>query len=191
MNVYEGMFVIDTRETRSGNEEGEEKVQSLIAKSGGEVAGMKLWDERKLAYEIKGRSAGTYFLTYFQGDPEIVKRLSRECQLSTAVLRAFFLRVKEVPDLDAVKSPSEIIQDEKNEEEARRDAEAAPAEAVKPAEGVKSEETEAAEASTEAPAVEESAAPAEVEAATDVEPAADAEAVAPAEGEEEKPEDAG
>ena len=108
MNAYEGMFVIDTRSARKETEEPEELIRSLLEKVGGEIALMKRWDDRKLAYEINGRNTGLYLLTYFRGGPDTVMKLNRECRLAQAVLRALFLRVKEIPEADSVLTASEL-----------------------------------------------------------------------------------
>lgn len=102
MNAYEGMFVIDLSEVKKDTNEVEEIVEGLIKKCGGELAALARWDERKLAYDIKGRDSGLYTLTYFHGGQETVKHLNHECRLSSVVLRALFLRLKEIPDIDAV-----------------------------------------------------------------------------------------
>jgi len=102
LNAYEGMFVIDLSEVKKDTNEVEELVEGLIKKCGGELASMARWDERKLAYQIKGRDNGLYTLTYFNGGQDTVRQLNRECRLSSHVLRALFLRLKEIPDIDAV-----------------------------------------------------------------------------------------
>ncbi len=98
MKTYEGMFLVDTKESKKGKDSVEEHIRTLVAKCGGEVKEFEIWDERKLAYEIKGTTNGTYFLTYFTGESDTVSRLNRECELSPVVLRSLILRVKAIPD---------------------------------------------------------------------------------------------
>ena len=119
MNTYEGMFVVDTKEVRKETQDAEEKLQGLITKSGGEVAVVKRWDERKLAYEIKGRIQGLYMLIYFTGDADVVKKLTRECQLSPLVLRLLCLKVTEVPDLEALEKASASLFDDDSRDDGR------------------------------------------------------------------------
>jgi small subunit ribosomal protein S6 len=144
------MFVIDVQEVRKGTDDVEEMIRGLINKSGGELAIATRWDERKLAYEIKGRDSGLYMLTYFSGGPEVVKTLTRECMLSSFVLRTLFLRVKEIPDPETLddRSRREKAMDEAEREDAKRGAAPAPAKAA----GAPAAATETATAAADAPA---------------------------------------
>jgi small subunit ribosomal protein S6 len=65
----------------------------VIEQLGGEVLLSRLWDERKLAYPIKGHRRGTYWLAYFRIDPSAVKDLTRQFQLSGSILRFLILLV--------------------------------------------------------------------------------------------------
>ena len=98
MKIYEGMFLVDAKEARKASASMEDHIRGLVAKCGGEIKVFEKWDERKLAYEIKGTRNGTYYLTYFTGLDDTVSRLYRECELSPILLRALFLRVKKVPE---------------------------------------------------------------------------------------------
>ncbi|MCH2149363.1 MAG: 30S ribosomal protein S6, partial [Phycisphaerales bacterium] len=64
-NVYEGLFLLPQS---AGTDLGgsAELVKSLLQKVGAEIISFKKWDERRLAYEIKGNKRGLYFLCYFR-----------------------------------------------------------------------------------------------------------------------------
>ena len=64
----------------------------MVARHGGEILYTERWPDRKLAYEIKGRRKGTYFLTYFKADGSAVAPLRREAQLSERILRVLVLK---------------------------------------------------------------------------------------------------
>jgi small subunit ribosomal protein S6 len=66
---------------------------AFIEKTGGEVLLSRLWDERKLAYQIKGHKRGTYWLTYFKIDATKVKELNRQFQITDSILRFMFLKL--------------------------------------------------------------------------------------------------
>ena len=53
----------------------------------------RLWEERRLAYPIKGHRKGTYWLTYFRVDSSRLTELNRECILSESILRSLVLKV--------------------------------------------------------------------------------------------------
>jgi small subunit ribosomal protein S6 len=92
-NVYEGLFIFDSDLYAKGADEVSSQVASIVEQFGGEVLLSRLWDERKLAYPIKGHRRGTYWLAYFRIDPSAVKELSRQFQLSGSILRFLVLLV--------------------------------------------------------------------------------------------------
>jgi small subunit ribosomal protein S6 len=56
------------------------------------------WDERRLAYDVKGNKRGVYFLTRFTADTRKVKEIERDCRLSEKMLRALIVRNDELTD---------------------------------------------------------------------------------------------
>ena len=92
-NVYEGLFIFDSDLYARNPNEISGQVAGVVEQFGGEVLLTRLWDERKLAYPIKGHRRGTYWLTYFRVDSLKVKELTRQFQLSNSVLRFLFLNV--------------------------------------------------------------------------------------------------
>ncbi len=65
-NVYEGLFIFDSDLYAKGPDDVSGQVAAVIEQFGGEVLLSRLWDERKLAYPIKGHRRGTYWLAYFK-----------------------------------------------------------------------------------------------------------------------------
>jgi len=92
-NVYEGLFIFDSDLYAKGPDDVSSQVASIVEQLGGEVLLSRLWDERKLAYPIKGHRRGTYWLAYFRIDPSAVKDLTRQFQLSDSVIRFLILLV--------------------------------------------------------------------------------------------------
>ncbi len=52
-----------------------------------------LWEERRLAYPIKGHRKGTYWLTYFRLDGKQVDELTRRFHLNEGILRSLLLKI--------------------------------------------------------------------------------------------------
>ena len=92
-NVYEGLFIFDSDLYAKGADDISSQVASIVEQLGGEVLLSRLWDERKLAYPIKGHRRGTYWLAYFRIDPSAIKDLTRQFQLSDSILRFLILLV--------------------------------------------------------------------------------------------------
>ncbi|MCS5616629.1 MAG: 30S ribosomal protein S6 [Pirellulales bacterium] len=93
MVVYEGMFILDAG--KYGRDPGAvtQQVSDLITGSGGTLLAARLWDERKLAYPIKGQKKGVYWLTYFTMPADGLVTLERQCEISDEILRKLVLRV--------------------------------------------------------------------------------------------------
>ncbi|MDZ4819147.1 MAG: 30S ribosomal protein S6 [Planctomycetota bacterium] len=92
-HVYEGLYILDsnryTRDPSAVSQQLTETVQQL----GGEVLASRLWEERRLAYPIKGHRKGTYWLTYFRISTDKLTLLNRQCQLNENIVRNLFLKV--------------------------------------------------------------------------------------------------
>ena len=94
MAVYEGMFILDSGRYARDPGAVSQQISDLITQHGGEILAARLWDERKLAYPIKGHKKGVYWLTYFRmsgGDG--LSNLERQCEISDDILRNLVLRV--------------------------------------------------------------------------------------------------
>lgn len=89
MKTYEAMFLLDAGQPNF--EEAAAPIRSILDRSGAEVIQLKKWDERRLAYEIKGRRRGLYVLVYFRVDPLKVTEIEHDIRLNEKVLRAMIL----------------------------------------------------------------------------------------------------
>jgi small subunit ribosomal protein S6 len=93
-NVYEGMFILDSNRFGRDHEAVSAQIPAMIEKLGGEVLVSRLWEERRLAYAIKGQRKGTYWLTYFRLDSLKLADVRRQCQITDSILRVLFLKVE-------------------------------------------------------------------------------------------------
>ena len=91
--VYEGMYILDSNRFGRDSERLSSQLSEIVTKAGGEVLVSRLWEERRLAYPIKGHRKGTYWLTYFRLDSGKLSDLQRECQLNDGIIRQLFLKV--------------------------------------------------------------------------------------------------
>ncbi len=92
-NVYEGMFILDANRFSREPDVISGRIAKLVQAAGGEMLVSRLWEERRLAYPVKGHRKGAYWLTYFRLDPSKLSELNRNCQLDEAILRFLFLKV--------------------------------------------------------------------------------------------------
>ncbi len=93
MNVYEGMFILDPTKYARDPETVTGQLNELVAEFGGSVLVSQLWDERKLAYPIKGQKKGSYWLIYFRMDGDNLVAFERQCELNENLLRRLILKI--------------------------------------------------------------------------------------------------
>lgn len=92
-NVYEGMFILDSNRYSRDPEAVVDEVTRLVQQAGGEMLVSRLWEERRLAYPIKGQRRGAYWLTYFRLDSQRLSELERQYELNENVLRSLVLKI--------------------------------------------------------------------------------------------------
>jgi small subunit ribosomal protein S6 len=91
--VYEGMFLLDSNRYGRDPDGVAGQIPAMIQEAGGQMLVSRLWEERRLAYPIKGHRKGTYWLTYFRLDGGQLADLKRQCRLSNSILRVLFLKI--------------------------------------------------------------------------------------------------
>lgn len=92
-SVYEGMFILDSNRYARERDALGRQIARVIEQAGGRMLVSRSWEERRLAYPIKGHRKGTYWLTYFQIDAPRVAEVRRQFQLNEAILRFLLLKV--------------------------------------------------------------------------------------------------
>ena len=96
MKTYETMFLLDADNTDF--ESASAPVREILDRAGAEVLAIKPWDDRRLAYTIKGRKRGLYILTYFKADPARMSEMEHDIQLSDRIVRAMTLAADHLSD---------------------------------------------------------------------------------------------
>ena len=90
-SLYEGLFLVSQTAATDVNV-ALDHLKGILARAEAEVIGLQKWDERRLAFPIKGQRRGTYFISYFRAPRSKIVGLERDCNLSELVLRSLFLR---------------------------------------------------------------------------------------------------
>jgi small subunit ribosomal protein S6 len=96
-NKYEAMFVFPQSYASDLNG-AMDHIKEVMSKGSADVTSMVKWDERRLAYDIKGNKRGVYFLARFRCDASKVKEIERDCRLSEKLLRTLITRNDELTD---------------------------------------------------------------------------------------------
>jgi small subunit ribosomal protein S6 len=93
MVVYEGMYILDPSKYSRDPAAIAGQLESLVTQFGGTMLAARLWDERRLAYPIKGQKKGVYWLTYFRMPASNLLAFERQCELNETILRRLILKV--------------------------------------------------------------------------------------------------
>ncbi len=96
--LYEGMFLVDSALAASDWQGVIDTIRSILDKAGVEIVSVEKWDERKLAYGIRGKSRGTYILAYFRAEGPQVGPIERAAQLSEDIIRVLILCVEDLEE---------------------------------------------------------------------------------------------
>jgi small subunit ribosomal protein S6 len=91
--VYEGLFILDSNRYARDRDGVAREVEGLVEAAGGELLVSRLWEERRLAYAIKGQRKGAYWLMYFRLSTANLADLTRQCEINDAILRQLFVRL--------------------------------------------------------------------------------------------------
>lgn len=132
--VYEGMFILDANRLARDREGLPRTLVSAIEEAGGQIELSRLWEERRLAYPIKGQRKGAYWITYFHLPTTNLDGLTRQMELLDGVLRHLFIRLPDSlvePILEHAKGePAQSDPPEEKNGEAGKGEKAPVAEAV-------------------------------------------------------------
>ncbi len=89
---YEAVYIVDP-------DLGDERISAITAKyrqivesGGGLLEKIDVWERRRLAYEIKGRTEGIYVVMQFQAKPPVEAELRRIFQISEDQIRFLIIR---------------------------------------------------------------------------------------------------
>jgi len=101
--LYEAMFLVDSAQAASDWDGIIGAIETILKRAEAEIVSMKKWDERRLAYEIKKKSRGTYILCYFRADGQKISAIERDAQLSERVMRVLILSAEAMSQEDVDK----------------------------------------------------------------------------------------
>src|SRR5437879_9961110 len=92
-NVYECMFLLDTNKVAGDSANAAKQLHTILERNQAEILASRPWDERRLAYPIKGHKKGLYYLTYFRSEGKTLANLEHDCALNEMILRMMVLKV--------------------------------------------------------------------------------------------------
>lgn len=134
--LYEAMFLIDSAKAASDWDGVITTIKNILEKSDADIVSIKKWGERKLAYDIKGKSRGTYILCYFRVDGKRIQEIEREIKLSEQIMRALILSAELMSQEDIDKQTPAMLAEKHDQQIAQKAAE----KAAKPEEPIETAE---------------------------------------------------
>ena len=97
-NIYEGMYIFLATLSDDARAKALEKITSGIEAAGGEVHKIHDRSRQKLAYDIKGKREGHYYVLYFSAPTDAISKLWRDYHLNEDLLRFMTMTVDEVKE---------------------------------------------------------------------------------------------
>lgn len=98
--LYEGMFLVDSAKAASDWDGINKAVKKILDKAKAEIVSIRKWDDRKLAYDIRGVSRGTYLLIYFRVDSQQIRNIEKAVRLSEKIIRVLILNTDQMTQED-------------------------------------------------------------------------------------------
>lgn len=95
IDTYEGLFLFPQAAAADLGAT-VDHVKEILRRADAEVLALTKWDERRLAYDIRGNKRGLYLLAYFKAPRHKLAGLERDCNLSERMLRSLVIRADHV-----------------------------------------------------------------------------------------------
>lgn len=114
MRKYETIFISNSDLQEKRQKELFEKAQAVVTQKDGVIIDFDVWGNKKLAYEIKKKSHGTYVCMSYGGNGTVVDELERIFRLDDNILK--FMTI--------LKEENVIIEEQQQETQTETEAEA-------------------------------------------------------------------
>jgi small subunit ribosomal protein S6 len=94
LNVYEALLMLDTSKVAGDVPAVQQQLHAIMERNKVEVLASRPWDERRLAYPIRGQKKALFYLIYFRSTGEHLVGIESDLKLNETVLRVMILRVE-------------------------------------------------------------------------------------------------
>ncbi len=98
--LYEGLFLMNNAMIGSDLTKAVQFVRGILDRASAEVDSISKWDDRRLAYDIKGQKRGLYLLAYFHVSGGQIANIERDVTLSEQALRCMIIRADHVGEAE-------------------------------------------------------------------------------------------
>lgn len=101
--TYETTILVKAADARADLEGTLAAVRQIYEAEGAKFLELAKWEERALAYPIKGETSACYLIGYFEAPPAAVDKIERRAVLGTTVLRQLMV-ARPGPELEKIKT---------------------------------------------------------------------------------------
>jgi ribosomal protein S6 len=85
--TYETTILVKAADARADLDGTLAAVRQIYEAEGASFLELSKWDERPLAYAVKGETSACYLIGYFEAPPAAVEKIERRAVLGTTILR--------------------------------------------------------------------------------------------------------
>ncbi len=100
--TYETTILVKAADARADLDGTLATIRQIYEAEGASFIELEKWEERALAYPIKGESSACYFTGYFSAPPASLDKIERRVVLGTAILRQLVV-ARPGKDLERIK----------------------------------------------------------------------------------------
>ncbi|MGC8624832.1 MAG: 30S ribosomal protein S6 [Phycisphaerae bacterium] len=132
---YEAMFLLNAGYASGNWDAAKAEVEHILHRANAEILHLRKWDERRLAYPIKGNKRGVYVLAFFKAEGPKIAGIERDTQLSENILRVLVIKADHLAlkDVEAMVPQQPIQEDHFGRHTSHRsDRDSVPALALEP-----------------------------------------------------------
>ena len=97
LDLYEAMYIADPGLSEHEVETLAERLKAEMVQKGGEIVDLQHLGKKRLAYSIRRKRDGFYFLLYFRLARDLLSELRAGYRLNESILRFLILKKKEMP----------------------------------------------------------------------------------------------
>lgn len=101
MRKYEFVYILDPNLDEAAVAANLERYSKIIRDSGGTIVTTQNWGRRKLAYEIRHKTEGSYLYVRFSADAKTVEDLNRTLHFDENVVRSLIVLDEEAEERNA------------------------------------------------------------------------------------------
>jgi small subunit ribosomal protein S6 len=120
LREYETLVVLNPELTDEATNQTVERLHEILTKMKATLLREEKWGKRKLSFDVKKHSRGTYVLLHYVGDVGVVEELERTCRNLDQVIRFLTTLNGDVSDIEAKRAEVEKLVAKRAEREKER-----------------------------------------------------------------------